>query len=454
MKRFVFLLSLVILLSIFFRFWQLPERISFEADQETVAFMAKQLLVDHKPTLLGVITSSGNIFLGPFYYYLYALPMIITGMNPVGQAILSSLIGVSTTILFYVVGKKMFSKEVGLLAAFFQATSVMVIGLERPIWNVTGAFFIFILVYYCFYEIGSGNKKYWTYLLMLIGLGLHFHLTAIFFIPTAILYFLYLVWRTKKINSDDIKYILLGISSFVLLLFPLILFDFRHNFINSKNVIAFFLGDGINQNYIAKVQQVIVDEITILVSIIHLPVLIGAGFFVGIIVLLGKVHKNLAILNVLLFLVVSFGFALFKGQVTSYYYLLLFPMVILGFSNLLVQIVRLKQISLVLLFIYLGFLLTANAKTFLGQKTSFSLFTKQKVVHYITTQADNKPYYVSYSVDRARNFGFTYLFWLNGHIPSSTLIKPVYTIVIPFDYGGIKPDLTIDDVGLVLPKEN
>lgn len=454
MRFFVFLLSLVILLSIFFRFWQLSG-VSFEADQETVAFMAKQLLVDHKPTLLGVITSSGNIFLGPLYYYLYAIPMIFTAMNPVGQAFLSSLIGVASTMMFYFVGKKMFSKEVGLLAAFFHATSIIIITLERPIWNVTGALFIFIAVIYCFYEIGLGNKKYWTYLLMMIGLGLHFHLTTIFFIPTAILFYVYMLLQTKKINSDDFKYLFLGLISFGLLLSPLVLFDLRHNFMNSKNLITFlFAGGGVSQGYLTKIIHILTDEITVLTSFLHLSIPVASVAFLTTFFIFLKTQKSFLVANIFLFLTASFGLAFFKGQITSYYYLLLFPIVILGFCELLVQVIRYKKIFSVFVLGYLGFFLLTNTQEFFAKKTSFSLFTKEKVVNYISTRAGNKPYYVSYSIDHGRNFGFSYLFWLSGHKPSSTLINPVYTIVIPYDYGGIKPDFKIDDIGLVLPKES
>ena len=101
----------------------------------------------------------------------------------------------------------------------------------------------------------------------------------------------------------------------------------------------------------------------------------------------------------------------------------------------------------------MAFLLIFNYQGFKENKSSFSFAAKQKIVSFITANANNKPYSVSYSIEFGRNFGFEYLFWLSRFPPQQKLIKPVYTIVIPSNYGGIKPDLTIEDIGLVLPKK-
>lgn len=445
----------IIVLSVFFRFWELSARSGFDSDQEVAAWTAKQLLIDHKPTLLGVITSSGNIFLGPLYFYLYALPMIFTKMNPIGQLFLSSLVGVVTTIVFYLVGKNLFSQKVGLAAAFIHAVSLLFSNGERPIWNVSPVLLICVLIYWCYFKISIGIKKYWLYLLALMGLLLHFHLTGIFFIPTTVIFFLYLVLVKKTIAKRDLYYILWGVLFFGLLLSPLLFFDLRHNFMNSRNILVFFLeGGGISKEFFVKIPHSFLDEINILSSTLSLPWILGIFVFLAGFILLAKRHTTFFIVVFILFLITSFGFSLFNGQITSYYYLLLFPPAILGISLLLDYLFSLNQWGKLTALLFVCFLLYVNSKEFFRQTMSFSFATKEKVVKFITTRAKNKPYYVSYSIEYGRNFGFKYLFWQSKKEPSTTLIHPIYTIVLPDNFGGIKPDLKINDIGIVLPKDN
>ncbi len=442
----------IIFLSIFFRFWQLTQRAGFEADQETAAFMAKQILLDRKPTLLGAITSSGNIFLGPLYFYLYTIPMIFTGFNPAGQLFLSSLTGVATTAAFYFLGAKMFNRGVGLIAAFLHAVSLIFSGAERPAWNVSQILLIYLFIYYCYFQISLGMKKYWLYLVALIGLVLNFHFTGIFFIPATVLYFLYLAIVSKKINKQDIFYLSGGLLLFILFLLPLIIFDLRHNFLNSKNILEFFLtGESSGREVLAKIPYSLKDEFYVLSGIFLLPGFFSALLFLFSFQTLAQKYGQFFVAVLILYITASFGFAIFNGRITSYYYLLFFPPLVLGFSLFLVSLSRKNRSFKSLVLIFLIFLLSVNTKEFLAQKTSFSLATKEKVVNFIVAKAGGKPYSVSYSVDYSRNFGFKYLFWQSGYSPREQLKPPIYTIVLPDNYGGIKPDLKIDDIGIVLP---
>ena len=324
-------LILILLISSFFRFYNLTQKVGFEYDQEATAWAAKQLLVDHKPVLLGMKTSVGNIFIGPLYFYLYSLPMVITRMNPIGQFFLSSLIGVLTTLIIYLVGKSIYNKRVGLFAGFFHAISMVFIGWERPVWNVSGILLLSVIIYYLYYKINQ-NRKYWPLLFFAIGIFLHFHFTGIFYIPVTILFIGYLLIN-KKIKKDDIKFIFIGLILLFTTFLPLIIFDLRHGFINSSNLAAFLSGEGGNKfEFINKIPQILQNEISVTTSFLHLPLYLNILLLAVIFIVHFKIHKSLFYINAILFGVVLLGFSMFRGQVTNYYYLILFPAVIYGVS--------------------------------------------------------------------------------------------------------------------------
>src|SRR3989344_7457131 len=82
-KKDFFIFIGIILLAAFFRFYRLPEYMTFLGDEGRDALMIRRILVEHDLPLIGPTTSIGNIYLGPLYYYMMAVPMAIFWLNPV-----------------------------------------------------------------------------------------------------------------------------------------------------------------------------------------------------------------------------------------------------------------------------------------------------------------------------------------------------------------------------------
>ena len=62
-------LTFVLVVASFFRLYRINETLMFLGDQGRDAIVAKRMLIDHDLTLIGPVTSVGNMYLGPFYYY-------------------------------------------------------------------------------------------------------------------------------------------------------------------------------------------------------------------------------------------------------------------------------------------------------------------------------------------------------------------------------------------------
>ncbi|MDP2860737.1 MAG: glycosyltransferase family 39 protein, partial [bacterium] len=125
-KKSAFILVFILALSAFLRLYRISDYLTFLGDEGRDVLVAREIIVNHKFTLIGPMTSIGNMYLGPAYYYMMILPLALSGLNPVGPAIMVALLGVATVYLIYKLGS-FFDRRAGLIAAFFAAISPILI---------------------------------------------------------------------------------------------------------------------------------------------------------------------------------------------------------------------------------------------------------------------------------------------------------------------------------------
>lgn len=212
----------------------------FGFDQGLFLQAVKKIVIDHKPTLIGAeVGGAGGFFQGPGWYYLLSLPFAITNGNPYGAMVLMFLVGISTIYFSYLFTRKMFDIRTAFFVAFLIGVSPAIIPQSRFIWppfpiSLITVFFVFFL-----YKVFQKKSSYFPLVTFIIGLISHFEmavagsLLALVSIMTPLLYF------KKYINLRTIFFSLL---SFSFTLFPLLLFDLRHGFINTKGVLSLLTG--------------------------------------------------------------------------------------------------------------------------------------------------------------------------------------------------------------------
>ena len=145
---FLILIVLILVLAAFLRFWRLPEYMTFLGDEGRDVLAVKRMIVDHKFRLIGPVTSVGNMYLGPLYYYLMLPAMMIFRLSPVGPAAMVALLGVLTTALIYFYGREWVGVKGSLFGAFLYAISPVVITFSRSSWNPNVMpFFALVSVY-------------------------------------------------------------------------------------------------------------------------------------------------------------------------------------------------------------------------------------------------------------------------------------------------------------------
>lgn len=228
------LTALVIAISAFTHLYRIDQTFVFHNDEGRDALISYRMIDTKRPVLLGPETSVGNMYLGPFYYYLMVPALAISGLNPVGPAIMVALLGIATTAMLIYLGKKNSNFASGLVAGLFYALSPVMVHYSRSSWNpnVIPFFIILILIIY-------QQKSKWFGILFGALTGILFQLHYVALVIPALLYLrdLYLSIKTKQSKVFLVRTTPLIIIGFVITTLPFWLFEMRHEFINIK---AFF----------------------------------------------------------------------------------------------------------------------------------------------------------------------------------------------------------------------
>jgi len=212
----------------------------FLADQGRDAVIVRRIILLQKFPLIGPPSSIGEVFLGPFYYYVVAPFLWLFRSNPVGLAIGVALLSVGASILIYHIVKKIVSANVALILSILIATSALFVDIGRFSWNPNLLPYFSFITLSLFFLALHGKRNVLFSLAFGIFFGLSFqlhHLAALLTIPIGI-YFVLFLFRKKNPKAILIPFI--SIMGFASTLLPFALFEVRHDFLNIRNLISLF----------------------------------------------------------------------------------------------------------------------------------------------------------------------------------------------------------------------
>lgn len=241
MKRWeIVCISVIVLIGAFLRLYRLPESLMFRGDQGRDAIIAKNILKEGDVALIGPVTSVGNMYLGPLYYYFMVPFLALTYPDPVGPAFGVALVNILTIYLIYWVGKKTIGSRAGMLAALIFALMPSAIIYGRFSWNPNIAPFFSILIFFVLNRWWQ-SRSLWDFVgaSVLIGLLTQTHYVSLTVVGViGMMWLIKLIWD-KKIGLS-VKELVLGLSGFGATFIPLVVFDFRHGHIISQQFLNFF----------------------------------------------------------------------------------------------------------------------------------------------------------------------------------------------------------------------
>lgn len=435
---------LIVLLALFLRFYLLPQRTAFDADQEEIAFKAKEVL-SKNPVLLGPKTSLGGFSIGPGFTYIWAIFSLLLKGAPIAGAYASVFLGTLFIVGMYFVGKKIFSERTGLILSFIAALSNSVATWDQTPWAPSLFFVSEIIIFYGIY---ISKKSKMGLPLAMLGLVLAFqsHFAVFLLIaPIAIYLLMYKPLVTKKTLLVSLLILLAGIL-------PLLVYDVLHDFVNFNRLMSVFsLGvSGVAPSKMKLVYTLVQNSINTLA--ISIPVFLRYAIFVTLIVfsvfgvVRDKKYRSFILLSLLFIFIPLFEFIFYKSGFSEYYLMTTVPpfLLILGY-------VFSKIKSNVLIISALVLFLVPNIIAFKNFKRPVNLEAKDRVVAKIIDMQGTSGYGISISAEPGYNFGFTYLldyYKVFVDIPPKQGEEKIFTIIVPPGYRGIEPLFAVDGVGL------
>lgn len=343
----------------------------FMGDQGRDVIILKDFWQNGNLFFIGPQTSIGNMYLGPWFYYLISPALLISNFNPVGPAVFIALLNILTIYVLYFVGNKWFSKSVGLISAFLFAISPVVIKYSNFIWNPNiMPLFSLLFIYFFFESFNSKKFHYFLYASLSFVMVINSHYLGLALLPLVGIYWLYSLINFLRKKSKFFKSFLLN-TFFAFIIFglsltPQILFDIKHNGQNIKALTTFFtqrettvnlkpykaipivplLFDQINTRLLAGKNETIGIIITILLAF-------------GTLILLAKPKKQKFNFWVVFgwYLSGIIALALYKQHIYDHYFAFLFPV---AFLFIAILINKFKIIGIPILVLLVVFSLIEN----------------------------------------------------------------------------------------------
>ncbi len=269
------------------------------------------------------------------------------------------------------------------------------------------------------------------------------------------------VLSRKKLN---IKLTIFGFITLILLSLPLIFFESRHGFSQTKAFISSLVTnqkDVVNgADKLARTFHLMAKNVTNLFVGTDFPIkfwYVFAFFMVSFLYLVSKkaIDRSLSLIMSLWFVFI-FGFFSIYSKVLSEYYLnglnIIWFTIFVLLVNFLLKQKRPSQIFAIILILVFSLLNIYRFKTYPINQSGYT--QRKAIVQYIHTDQLKNNYpciSISYITDPGYNLGYRYFFWReNMHVNNPISGSPVYSIVFPLS-GVDKVDKSFGAIGLIYP---
>lgn len=452
LKKYWLLIAVFIIFA-FLRFYNLDQRIIFDWDQEQYSYQVKNIVENRDFVLIGPRANNDRgFFLGPYFIYILIPFYLLKNLHP------SALIDFIFTynLLFFIssflVISKLFSKKHALIFLLLWSINSLVAQYDVIPWNPLLIPLGVLLVWLILEKVyRKDDYKNFVLLGLILGFFSNLHFQFIFLILFS---GVFLLLSYKKINLFKLKNLFAFASSFLIIFLPLLVFDIRHNFLNTRLFFAFFTEDNpalVNDRNVWVVvfsnflKPFIYKEN---LDLMWLFMFVIAGMVVYLIRNKNTFTRNFYISFLTIFLFTPLIFYFYGTRSSEYYFFYLIPFVLITIADFFFTLK--KQYLIILLVFFMMAINNVVLKRIL-KPIPIGLFHKDKAVKTLKNNIDfNKKFNVTIDAPLGFHNGYKYLLdWYK--IPQSGNFEdPLIQIKLPPE----NVDIRINDgIGLIIPKE-
>lgn len=446
---------LILIFGIILRIWNFKNLFYFAIDEEKAGFIISDIANGSHYPSVGHPSSVG-FRLGPLQYYFLAPFYKIFGTSPLTWGYLSIFISGISIILIFIVAKKI-SNRVGLLSQLLYSVSYLNTLYDRRGWQLTFHSLIALLIVLCLLKLKRTKKIRFLYLLTLLLICCtQFEVATFIFVPFVILSIIILRIHLPK------KHLFFNIILFLVSFIPLFFFDLRHDFLNTRYLINYFIPDAQiriiknkpleNERSIYLAHNLIPNTFTRLISpgdennvaiqyancpqyLLYKQSRINSfmrilvmglfiGFFIAVIRFRNKTSDGyLVVYSVFLYFFLLFAAAslytyLFHGEMAEYYMQTGFAYFFILTSYILIKIF--KSPFKILAVIFLIYFIISNSSLIFLSFNPYGYSDKINAEKWAISQIGNAPFTLSSVQTCWYSGGYRYLFSFLGKDPTSS----------------------------------
>lgn len=429
------------MLTFLLRAYKIGDFFYFTYDESIPAFVGRNLVLWHRVPLIGGVTPFG-FHLAPYFYWLLATVLFFGTLNPIAWGWAGAIISMLTTLMMYLVGKKFFNKKVGFLAASLWAFSYLTNVYDRHFWALYWGPLVSLVTLYSLNKIISGKYKYIFLLAITFAFAIHADLSnLLFLVLSAIILIIYKISIKKEFFFAS----LLIVASFI----PLIIFEARHNFANSRQALSYFKKG--RDHAVVNPQGFIHNSLLFPITFARLiyppgdneiaknysycPVYtnqkyqsvplyaigVAATLILGFLIYSLDKNSRYKLLSLLLLLyyfsIQAFG-TLFKSDIFEHYLSGLFPALLLILAIFISKLP--KKVWLMILAIFI----TVNLYKLSLTQNSLGLKYKREAIEYTMLKVGDQDFSLDSLSTCWKYSGYRYLFTLFGREPIKSYVDP------------------------------
>ncbi len=424
--------SVLFVAAAFLRLYRIGPFTTFLSDQGRDAIIVKRIVTfEHWPAI-GAPTSLGHIFLGPFYYYLIAPFLFLSRFDPVGMSVGMAVISIIGIFICYLITRKEFGSRTALFFLAFMTFSSILIEYSRFSWNPNPLPYFSFAAIYSWHRTLKFKKLTWAFISgSLLALCLQLHYLANLLVLPMFISLIYIV-ITDKNRKLLIKPLIAAAIGFVVFFSPLILFDLKHQFLNSKSFISLFSGKEVSSGGFSTSR--ILETTTAFfspafgLSLKDTFTLFIILSLIGLIIFTIKNSNNKIIAfhagAVLLYCV---GFSYITSFRHPHYYMTIYPSFYLIMSYILNRLADKKSYALIICFLFLVAFFWFNFQKyrFLSVEPNGQVAHAKRVAHSLGAQIGDKPFNIAtWPIDFGED-PYLYFLELEGKVPANRELSQV-----------------------------
>ncbi|PWU22844.1 hypothetical protein C5B42_04990 [Candidatus Cerribacteria bacterium 'Amazon FNV 2010 28 9'] len=182
----------------------------------------------HKPALLGPVTSLEGLFQGPLWYYIALIPNVIFSFRPIASVLTVIFFGLITLWVLY--------RYKGKLVTLLYTTSVAVVSTQQTAWTPYIIMFSSLFAFLSLEHLKKSKLTTRWWIMLCIAIATMFHFEIAYAIVFTSLFVVLIITQKLKLT---VRQLIIGLFIALISCVPQAIFEVKHQFLEIKSILFF-----------------------------------------------------------------------------------------------------------------------------------------------------------------------------------------------------------------------